>query len=109
MKIPFENYVLHAIFLYKKRTHLVFETEDNQLDFNALTIKSIQKEDFQYELKQVTEVIKRKVHFDPIRRFAFAINNGRFYGIAIRNSNNFDLYRDLIKVETPLAKAVEAD
>jgi hypothetical protein len=49
------------------------------------------------------------VRFDPIERFDFAINEGRFFGVAVRRSKNIDLYRDLMKVESPLIHAIKVE
>jgi len=54
-------------------------------------------------------MLKRQVKFDPISKFAFAIHDNRFYGITLRRSHNIDLYRDLMRVETPVVKAVDVD
>lgn len=85
-------------------THPIDETINEE---SALT--EIPLPPFTYKLQQVTEIIRRTIYFDPIKKFAFAIRDGTFFGIALRQSKNFDLYRDLLKVETPLVKAENID
>jgi hypothetical protein len=49
------------------------------------------------------------VRYDPIIQFDYVINNGRMFGISVRRSKNVDLYRDLMKVESPLIHASKVE
>ena len=60
---------------------------------------------FDYKIKQVNEILKRQVRYDPIMKFDFVIKDGRMFGISMKRSRNIDLYRDLMKIETPLIHA----
>ena len=81
---------------------MAIEAEDNQLDFSILRITERKEGQWNYQIRQVNELLCRLVRYDPIQQFDYVINNGRMFGVSRRRSKNIDLYRDLMKVETPI-------
>jgi hypothetical protein len=77
------------------------ETPDNQLDFSSLALTNFEKEGFTFMFKQCREVVQREVMLDPIYKVAYVIDKSNtFYGIALRESGNFDLYWNMTLVDS---------
>jgi hypothetical protein len=94
---------IQGLFLNKgdddtNQSFIIFETHDNQLDFNQLEIDF---EEDTHKFLQCREIVKRLTHHDPIQYSDFVIKDGKVFAIALRQSGEFDLYYDMIKVQTP--------
>lgn len=78
------------------------ETTDNQLDFSSLHLINFgDKDNFKYSFKQCREVVPREVKVDPIIKVSYIIDKENiFYGIALRESGNFDLYWNMNLVDS---------
>lgn len=101
---------IHAIFLrkelvnayyWKTQVIVAMETQDNQLDFSCLVLKDFEKETFAFSFKQCREVVPREIKLDPIYKVSYVIDRSNtFYGIALRESGQFDLYWNMTLIDS---------
>jgi hypothetical protein len=82
---------------------VALETEDNQIDFNMLEVKSKpgnpQGEPFSFEFRQFREVVPRNVMNDPIKKLSVCFNDKNAgYAVGLRKSGNADFYFTMARV-----------
>ena len=83
------------------QTIVGFETKDTQIDFCEISAQGISSNQFTYSFKQQGEIIPREIGVDMIAKITYVIDMyGVFYAIALRMSGNFDIYWDMVLVDS---------
>lgn len=78
---------------------VIFEREDNQLDFNKLKVMDIDNEDrHNYEFVQQIEALPRPISHDPVVK---VVHYSDAYLVALRKSGKFDIYWRLRRINSP--------
>jgi hypothetical protein len=72
---------------------VIFETPDNQLEFNKVIFKNFADDDnFTYNYEQLREVIPREKLNDPIVKYCTIFSKAFNFAVTLRRSGNVDLY-----------------
>lgn len=90
--------------LGKEDILVMFETTDNQVDFNEMKVEKIEDDaEHKYSFVQKTELLPRPAaiqkHDDKIQKFVYIYGN--YYVIALRKSGKFDIYWRGRRVSSP--------
>eukprot|EP00347_Sterkiella_histriomuscorum_P004764 403359199 len=85
---------------------IVFETLDNQLDFNRLYTENVtDKDSFTFRYEQTREIIPRVgFQHDPITKALHIFSKGFNYSVTLRQSGKFDLYWNLSRKDSSIDK-----
>ncbi|CDW84988.1 UNKNOWN [Stylonychia lemnae] len=99
---------IHGLLLDKQssekgETIVVFETLDNQLDFNRIQLLNLNEQDDSfpeksYKFLQCGEIKPRSnFTFDPIKKVCMIFSKDILYAVSLRNSGQIDLYWNMIR------------
>jgi len=78
---------------------VLLETNDNQLDFNKFVIQGHDIASFDWQLVQAREIVPRTCT-DPIRKVRYVVWEGMNYSVALRQSQDIDIYWNLQRVDS---------
>jgi hypothetical protein len=80
---------------------IVFETPDNQLEFDKIILKNFTNDEtFTYTYEQIREAVPREKLNDPIVRTFYTFSQTFNFSVALRKSGGLDLYWNMQRKET---------